>query len=85
MVYVSPITSALPHAVHSQSRLCVHDPAQSACSCLYWAVNLLPLGDALVLTSFTPLLVAVLSPVLIGEVPSRCGPQPMRIRADMTR
>ena len=46
----------------------------STCSCLYWAVNLLPLGDALVLASFTPLLVAVLSPLLIGEVPSRCAP-----------
>jgi drug/metabolite transporter (DMT)-like permease len=34
-------------------------------------VILLPLGDALVLTSFTPLIVAVLSPVLIGEIPSR--------------
>ncbi len=43
------------------------------CSCLYGAVNLLPLGDALVLTSFTPLLVAVLSPVLIRELPSRCA------------
>ena len=38
-------------------------------------MSLLPLGDASVLTSFTPLLVAVFSPLLLGEAPSRCSPQ----------
>ncbi len=32
---------------------------------------LLPISDGLVLTSFAPLLVALLSPILIREVPSR--------------
>ena len=34
-------------------------------------VVLLPLSDGLVLTSFAPLLVALLSPLLLREVPSR--------------
>lgn len=34
-------------------------------------VVLLPISDGLVLTSFAPLLVALLSPILIKEVPSR--------------
>lgn len=44
---------------------------QAVCSCLYGAVLLLPLSDALVLTSVAPLVVAVLSPILIKESPSR--------------
>ena len=34
-------------------------------------VVLLPISDGLVLTSFAPLLVALLSPLLLREVPSR--------------
>ncbi|MEW5301599.1 MAG: hypothetical protein WDW36_004450 [Sanguina aurantia] len=40
-------------------------------SSIYWAVALLPLGDATLLSFLAPLFVAVSAPMLLGEVPSR--------------
>lgn len=39
-------------------------------SSIYWAVALLPLGDATLLSFLAPLFVAVSAPMLLGEVPS---------------
>jgi drug/metabolite transporter (DMT)-like permease len=39
----------------------------AAVSTLYWAVQLLPLGDTAVLTFLMPLFVAVGAPVVLGE------------------
>ena len=52
-------------------------------SALFWSVTLLPLADALVLQFLSPLMIAVMAPLLIQEKPSRycagvTGPQVSR-------
>ena len=45
-----------------------------AIGCYFWAIRLLPIQDAMVLTFLAPLWVALLGPIFIKETPSRCSP-----------
>lgn len=42
-----------------------------AIGCYFWAIQLLPIQDAMVLTFLAPLWVALLGPIFINETPSR--------------
>ena len=42
-----------------------------AIGCYFWAIQLLPIQDAMVLTFLAPLWVALLGPIFIKETPSK--------------
>ena len=42
-----------------------------AIGCYFWAIQLLPIQDAMVLTFLAPLWVALLGPIFIKEKPSK--------------
>lgn len=44
----------------------------AASASYFWAVQLLPLADCVIITFLAPLFVAILAPLLLMEMPSRC-------------